>query len=84
LLLDEAMAGLRPSECEAMIEFLRGINGTQGIAILLTEHVMRVVMALAQSVVVLHQGVVVASGTPEQVVHEPAVLECYLGEKTFI
>jgi branched-chain amino acid transport system ATP-binding protein len=84
LLLDEAMAGLRPSECEAMIEFLRGINGTQGIAILLTEHVMRVVMALAQSVVVLHQGEVVASGTPEQVVHEPAVLECYLGEKTFI
>jgi len=43
-----------------------------------------VVMALAQSVVVLHQGEVVASGTPEQVVHEPAVLECYLGEKTFI
>ncbi|HME62424.1 MAG TPA: hypothetical protein VKH62_14365 [Candidatus Binatia bacterium] len=41
-------------------------------------------MALAQSVVVLHQGEVVASGTPEQVVHEPAVLECYLGEKTFI
>jgi branched-chain amino acid transport system ATP-binding protein len=84
LLLDEAMAGLRPSECEAMIEFLRAINGTQGIAILLTEHVMRVVMALAQSVVVLHQGEVVASGTPEQVVHEPAVLECYLGEKTLI
>ncbi len=84
LLLDEAMAGLRPSECEAMIEFLRGINSTQGIAILLTEHVMRVVMALAQSVVVLHQGEVVASGTPEQVVHEPAVLECYLGEKTLI
>ena len=84
LLLDEAMAGLRPSECEAMIEFLRGINGTQGIAILLTEHVMRVVMALAQAVVVLHQGEVVARGTPEQVVHEPAVLECYLGEKTLI
>ncbi len=84
LLLDEAMAGLRPAECEAMIEFLRGINGTQDIAILLTEHVMRVVMALAQSVVVLHQGEVMTSGTPEQVVHEPAVLECYLGEGTFI
>jgi len=84
LLLDEAMAGLPPAECESMIEFLRGINRCQAIAILLTEHVMRAVMALAQSVVVLHQGEIVASGTPEEVVHKPEVLECYLGEETFI
>ncbi len=46
---------------------------------LLIEHVMRAVMALAQSVVVLHQGEVIARGTPEKIVREPAVLECYLG-----
>ncbi|MGH7796111.1 MAG: ABC transporter ATP-binding protein [Candidatus Binatia bacterium] len=80
LLLDEAMAGLRPTECEPLIEFLREINRREGIAILLIEHVMRAVMALAQSVVVLHHGEVVAGGAPEEVVRDRAVLECYLGE----
>jgi branched-chain amino acid transport system ATP-binding protein len=80
LLLDEALAGLRPSECEPMIDFLREINRRQGIAILLIEHVMRAVMALAQTVVVLHQGEVIVSGAPERIVREPAVLDCYLGE----
>jgi branched-chain amino acid transport system ATP-binding protein len=79
LLLDEALAGLRPAECEPMIEFLREINRQQGVTILLIEHVMRAVMALAHSVIVLHQGEVVARGAPEQIVREPAVLECYLG-----
>ena len=79
LLLDEALAGLRPTECEPMIEFLREINRREGVTILLIEHVMRAVMALAQAVVVLHQGAVVARGTPEEIVREPAVLECYLG-----
>jgi len=79
LLLDEAMAGLRPTECEPMIEFLREINRREGVAIFLIEHVMRAVMALAQAVIVLHQGEVVGRGAPEEVVREPAVLECYLG-----
>jgi branched-chain amino acid transport system ATP-binding protein len=79
LLLDEAMAGLRPAECQPMIEFLLEINRRDGVAILLIEHVMRAVMALAQTVVVLHHGEVIASGTPEQIVRAPAVLECYLG-----
>jgi branched-chain amino acid transport system ATP-binding protein len=79
LLLDEALAGLHPTECAPMIEFLREINGREGVTILLIEHVMRAVMALAQSVVVLHQGEVIARGAPQQIVREPAVLECYLG-----
>ena len=79
LLLDEAMAGLRPAECEPMIEFLREINRRQGVTILLIEHVMRAVMALAQAVVVLHQGEVIARGAPAEIVREPVVLECYLG-----
>jgi branched-chain amino acid transport system ATP-binding protein len=79
LLLDEVMAGLRPAECEPMIEFLRGINRNAGITILMIEHVMRAVMALAHEVVVLHHGEVVAAGTPEEVVRSPAAIECYLG-----
>ena len=84
LLLDEVMAGLRPAECEPMIEFLRGINRTAGITILMIEHVMRAVMALAQNIVVLHHGEVIAAGAPEQIVRDPAVLECYLGEEIFV
>jgi branched-chain amino acid transport system ATP-binding protein len=52
------------------------------MTILLIEHVMRAVMALAQKVIVLHHGEVIAGGAPDQVVREPAVLECYLGEET--
>ena len=57
----------------------RGLN-REGLTILLIEHVMRAVMALAQHVGVLHHGEVIARGTPQEVVRNPAVLESYLGE----
>jgi branched-chain amino acid transport system ATP-binding protein len=82
LLLDEVMAGLRPTECDQMVEVFRELNRADGLTILLIEHVMRAVMALAQKVVVLHHGEVIASGAPAEVVRDPAVLECYLGEET--
>lgn len=81
LLLDEVMAGLRPTEVDQMVAFFREINRNTGITILLIEHVMRAVMALAQHIVVLNHGEKIAEGTPEQVVRDPAVLECYLGEE---
>jgi branched-chain amino acid transport system ATP-binding protein len=81
LLLDEVMAGLRPTECDQLVEVFREL-ARGGLTILLIEHVMRAVMALAQRVIVLHHGEVIANGTPEQVVRDPAVLECYLGEET--
>jgi len=81
LLLDEVMAGLRPTECDQMVEVFRELN-REGLTILLIEHVMRAVMALAQRVVVLHHGEIIARGTPAEVVRDPAVLECYLGEET--
>jgi branched-chain amino acid transport system ATP-binding protein len=84
LLLDETMAGLRPAECDELVALLREINQREHITILLIEHVMRAVMALAQKIVVLHHGEVIAQGTPEHVVNDPAVLECYLGEDTRI
>ena len=84
LLLDEVMAGLRPTECDQMVSVFRELNRSQGVTILLIEHVMRAVMALAQRVGVLHHGELIARGTPEEVVKHPAVLECYLGEETAV
>jgi branched-chain amino acid transport system ATP-binding protein len=80
LLLDEVMAGLRPTECDQMVEVFRELNARDGLTILLIEHVMRAVMALAQHIVVLHHGEIIARGAPAEVVRNPAVLECYLGE----
>jgi len=82
LLLDEVMAGLRPTECDLLVEVFRDINRHEGLTILLIEHVMRAVMTLARQIVVLHHGEVIARGAPGQVVHDAAVLECYLGEET--
>ena len=82
LLLDEVMAGLRPTETDLMVEVFRALNRSEGLTILLIEHVMRAVMALAQHIGVLHHGEVIARGTPQQIVKDPAVLECYLGEET--
>ncbi|MCC6775460.1 MAG: ABC transporter ATP-binding protein [Hyphomicrobiales bacterium] len=79
LLLDEVMAGLRPVETDRMVEILRKLNRETGLTILLIEHVMRAVMALAQRVLVLHHGAQIAEGTPETVVRDPAVVESYLG-----
>ena len=81
LLLDEVMAGLRPTEMDAMVALFQGLNATTGLTILLIEHVMRAVMTLSKKIVVLNYGQVIAAGTPAEVARDPAVLECYLGEE---
>jgi branched-chain amino acid transport system ATP-binding protein len=78
LLLDEVMAGLRPAEAERMIAVFTELNRS-GLTILLIEHVMRAVMALASRVLVLHHGAAIAEGEPETVVRAPAVVQSYLG-----
>jgi branched-chain amino acid transport system ATP-binding protein len=82
LLLDEVMAGLRPTETDRMVEILVDLNRTTGLTILLIEHVMRAVMALARRVLVLHHGAAIAEGEPAVVVRDPAVIESYLGVET--
>jgi branched-chain amino acid transport system ATP-binding protein len=79
LLLDEVMAGLRPTETDRMVDIFRRLNRDTGLTILLIEHVMRAVMALASRVLVLHHGAAIAEGKPEAVVREPAVVQSYLG-----
>jgi len=79
LLLDEVMAGLRPTETDRMVATLRQINRESGVTILLIEHVMRAVMALAARVLVLDHGTAIATGTPEAVLRDPAVVQSYLG-----
>ena len=62
-----------------MVTIFRALNRETGLTILLIEHVMRAVMALASRVLVLHHGAVIAEGAPHDVVREPAVVKSYLG-----
>jgi branched-chain amino acid transport system ATP-binding protein len=79
LLLDEVMAGLRPTESDRMVAILRDLNRGGGLTIVLIEHVMRAVMALASEVLVLDHGTMIAQGRPEAIVRDPAVVQSYLG-----
>lgn len=78
LLLDEVMAGLTPAEAQAAVDLLRAILA-RGITIVMVEHVMEVLMPIADHVVVVSAGKTIFSGTPAAAAADPAVLEAYLG-----
>lgn len=80
ILLDEVMAGLRPTEAAQIVEVLKDLN-RDGLTILLVEHVMRIIMALAGHVIVLHHGCKIADGDPHHVTRDQAVIDSYLGRK---
>lgn len=80
LLLDEVNAGLTAAEVDKALELIAAI-AKRGITILLIEHLMKVVMQACARVIVLHQGALIADGTPREVVNDKAVAEAYLGSR---
>jgi branched-chain amino acid transport system ATP-binding protein len=80
LLLDEAMSGLNPKEVGDAVALVRRLR-ERGLTIVLVEHVLEVVMPLAETVVVLQQGRKIAEGPPARVARDPAVVAAYLGPR---
>ena len=78
LLLDEVMAGLRPSEVDEVVAVIQQIRD-RGITIFVIEHIMRAVMALSDRIVVIHFGNKIAEGTPREVAANENVIKAYLG-----
>jgi branched-chain amino acid transport system ATP-binding protein len=81
LLLDEPMAGMSPADRSAAVKLIGDIARERHMSVLLTEHDMNVVFALATRITVLHHGEILVSGTPEEVRASPRVREVYLGQE---
>jgi branched-chain amino acid transport system ATP-binding protein len=80
LLLDEPTAGMSAQETRQTIDLIGRITREKGLTLLFTEHDMEVVFSISQRILVLHQGRLMAQGTPEEVRHNPEVQKVYLGE----
>jgi branched-chain amino acid transport system ATP-binding protein len=82
ILLDEPAAGTNPVEKRELAELIRRINVERGVSVLLIEHDMKLVMSVADRIVVLNFGEMIAEGTPKDIQRNPAVVAAYLGTST--
>jgi len=80
LLLDEVMAGLRPGEIQPALDLIASLK-EEGVTILVVEHVMKAIMAVSDSLLVMHEGAELARGDPETVMRDERVIEAYLGQR---
>ena len=81
LLLDEPAAGMNPKETEDLMNTIKLIRDKFGIAVLLIEHDMQLVLGICERLVVLNHGTILASGNPREVINNPQVVEAYLGKE---
>ncbi len=81
VLLDEPMAGLATAETARVVEVIRKLHNELGLTVLFVEHNMRVVLSLAQKIMVLDRGRVLAEGTPAEISDNAAVREAYIGKQ---
>jgi branched-chain amino acid transport system ATP-binding protein len=81
LLLDEPTGGMGPEETDRMVQFIRDLSAREQVTILLVEHDMKVVFSVSERIVVMHQGLVIADGSPEEIRRNEKVREAYLGEE---
>ncbi len=79
LFIDEIAAGLRPVEVEGLIDLLRRVHRELDITIVVVEHLMTFIMKLSDEIAVMHEGQLIAEGSPEEVAKNPRVVEVYLG-----
>lgn len=79
LLIDEVMSGLNPSEVEDCMRLIKRLRDEIGVTIIWIEHLMKAIMGVADRVVVLNYGQVIATGSPDQVSQDQRVIDAYLG-----